>query len=151
LFSANNHTKTGPPKKLKPPVAPQTLCVAGPSKLKPVPPEPATTRTEPVKTEIKVKKASSFVSISDKGKEKNNGTGKLNFFAKSNDKKDVKPPADVKKVKKEESVVNLNNKMFFSKPAEKPAETISSGASANAEKGKMKKPTPVSILTWIIG
>jgi hypothetical protein len=142
LFIAHNYPKTGPPRKTKLSVAPLVApFVAGPSKSKPPPaPEPPTTRTEPVKTEMKVKQAS-FVSISEKGKEKTNATGKLNFFAKSKDKKDVKPP-EVKKVKKEESVVNLNSKMFFSKPAEKPSETTMSGASTKVE--KVKKPNSVS-------
>jgi hypothetical protein len=148
LFIANIHSKTGPPKRGKPLVVPQAP-VAGPSKSKATPAaEPATTRTEPVKTETKLKQSSSFVSTSDKGKEKNNGTGKLNFFAKSKDKKDVKPPEEVKKVKKEESVVNLSNKMFFSKAAEKAAEPTTS--SAKVEKGKGKKPSSVSYLTELL-
>jgi hypothetical protein len=130
-------------------------CVAGPSKSKPPPaPEPATTRTDPVKTETKLKQAPSFVSISDKGKEKNNGknTGKLNFFAKSKDKKDMKlpEPEEVKRIKKEESVVNLNNKMFFSKPAERASGTTARSSSIKVEKGNGKKPNLVSNLTGLL-
>jgi hypothetical protein len=138
------HSKTGPPRKGKPMVAPQAPCNAGPSKSKPPPPEAASTKTEPVKTEMKLKQASSFITASDKGKEKNNGTGKLNFFAK---RKDLKQPEEVKKVKKEETVTNLNNKMFFSKPVGKASETTTSGASTEVEKGKGKNPSSVSNVT----
>jgi len=152
LFIAHTHSKTGPLEKGKPPVAP---CVAGPSKSKPPAPESATTRTDPVKTETKLKQTSSFVTTSDKGKEKNNGksnTGKLNFFAKSKDKKDVKPPEpeEAKKVKTEESVVNLNNKMFFSKPAEKASGTTTASSNTKVQKGKGNKPSLVSNLTGLL-
>ncbi len=106
--------------------------------------------------ETKVKQAPSFVSTSDKGKEKNNGknngAGKLNFFSKSKDKKDVKQPEleEVKKVKTEESVVNLNNKMFFSKPAEKASGTTTRSSSTKVEKGEGNKPSLVSNLTGML-
>ena len=103
-----------------------------------------------------MKQAPSFVSTSDKGKEKNNGknngSGMLNFFSKSKDKKDVKPPEpeEVKKVKTEESVVNLNNKMFFSKPVEKASRTTTRSSNSKVEKGEGNKPGLVSNLTGLL-
>lgn len=120
---------------------PREPCIAGPSKSKPPPElELPTTKQEPVKA--KVRQSSSFMSA-DQAKEKHNGTEKLNFFTKGKDTKNVKLPDNVKKVKKEGSVVDFNKQIFFLKPTK---ETVDESASVKEEERIRKKPSSVSIL-----
>lgn len=116
--------------------------VAGPSRSKPTSaPDTATTKPEPMKADGKLKQTA---SISDKPKERNN-TGKLNFFTKA---KDVKA-SDIKKVKKEDSTVDLDKKMFFTT---RPIETAVRASSNDVEKESEKESGSVRILPgyWII-
>ena len=123
-------------------MAPQAP-VAGPSKLKPTPaPDTATTKLETMKADGKLKQTTSSASIADKPKDRIN-TGKLNFFTKA---KDIKPPEGIKKVKKEESTVDLNQKLFFTKPTE----TTTRASSTRTEKESEKESGSVRILLGLL-
>ncbi len=76
----------------------------------------------------------------DKAKEKQKGTGKLNFFMKPKEAKHE----EAKKVKKEDSAVDVHRMMFFSKPVEKAPTAAVSVKAEKAEKGREKEPTLVS-------
>ena len=79
-------------------------------------------------------------STVDKATEKQKGTGKLNFFTKPKEPK----LEEAKKVKKEDSAVDVHKMMFFSKPAEKAPTGAVSVKAEKAEKAREKEPILVS-------
>ena len=79
-------------------------------------------------------------STVDKAKEKQKGSGKLNFFMKPKEPK----LEEAKTVKKEDSAVDVHKMMFFSKPVEKAPTAAVSVKVEKAEKEREKESTLVS-------